>query len=157
MSSNTGSISPSSRLPEKIKLIDNRLREVTLRKNAYRKKMLKYKALDHISEFIIILASVLTIGTSSIRLFIEQNLVIILCTIFSVISGFTIAIKRFTDVRGQCESYKNTYIQYSNLERDIQSNSVQTFKSSSQGSEIINIINLKMSYIESTAIPIEIS
>lgn len=147
-------MSVSPMMNEKKALIESMLKDTRSKKDAYKKQMHKYRLMNNITEIIMILFTGLAAGSSSARLIINERTTSVLSVLFSSISGFFAILRRVTDLNKQTDSYKNTYLQLSELERYIQNVLVQT-PNPSQYNSIISEINLKTSFIESLSIPIE--
>jgi uncharacterized protein YfcZ (UPF0381/DUF406 family) len=140
----------------KTKLIDDLLNQITLQKSEYYKKMCKYKKIDDLSEAIIIGTGAISTSTITIGLSIVEPITLIVGAVCSGISCVLYTIKHIIDIREQTESYKTTYNQLSNLEREVRTIMVQTHTHSSEYMKILNDINIKLSLIQDSALPIKI-
>jgi hypothetical protein len=144
----------SPMMHEKKILIEQMLIDTRSKKEQYIIHMHRYKKVNNITEILMIIFTTLAAGSSTIRLVLNERYTSILSVFFSAMSGLFAILRRISDIGKQTDSYKNTYLQLSELERYIQNVLVQT-PNPSQYNSIINEINLKTSFIESISIPIE--
>ena len=140
----------------KKQLIDDLLTEVKAKRINYHKKMLRYKKLDDVTEALLIGCD--AIGVSSLFITL-QNLnmeTMIIATTFSTIGSVGGAIKRVVNLVGKFESFKTSYNQLSDLERESRIILARNHLTSNDCEDLLNSISQRLSLIEDSSLPIEI-
>ena len=140
----------------KKQLINDLLAEVKAKRIKYHKKMVKYKKLDDVTEALLIGCN--AIGVSSLFITL-QNLnmeTMIIATTFSTIGSVGGAVKRVVNLVGKYESFKTSYNQLSDLERESRIILARNHLTSGDLDDLLNSISQRLSLIEDSSLPIQI-
>ena len=132
--------------------IDLLLTEIKLTKEQYKEKFLSFKKINETSEAGIIFCSSLSTSVLLTTLFNMNPHFLIVGTVLTTISTITKAVKNVYKLNDTIESFKTTFQQYSDLERDLRT---ILYKNHLTNEEIINILddfNNRISLIQDTAI-----
>ena len=140
---------------EKKQLINRLLTTVNKKKQIYQKKMVKFKKIDDILETIIIASGWVSISSIITTLSATDKTFLLIGTVFTSFSTILSAMKRVLNVTGKYESYKTSFTQLSDLERETR---IVLVKNHLSGDDIVNLLSdmsNRLSLIEDSALPIK--
>lgn len=143
-------------MEDKKKLLNSILETVAERKRKYYSLMLKYKKIDDLSESFIIGCGTISVSSLVTTLATVNPVLLIVGTVFSSIATLGGAIKRSCNVTMKYESYKTSYTQLSDLEREARIVLVKNHLSGEDLSNLLNEVNQRLSLIEDSSQPIHI-
>ena len=132
--------------------IDLLLTEIKLTKEQYKEKFLSFKKINETSEAGIIFCSSLSTSVLLTTLFNMNPHFLIVGTVLTTISTIAKAVKSVYKLNDTIESFKTTFQQYSDLERDLRT---ILYKNHLSNEDIINILddfNNRISLIQDSAI-----
>lgn len=144
-------------MKDKKKLLDNILEDVVLKKKRYYSLMLKYKKIDDLTESFIIGCGSVSVSSLVTTLANQSPVLLIVGTVFSSVATLSSAIKRSCNVILKYESYKTSYTQLSDLERETRAVLVKNHLTGEDLSNLLNEVNQRLSLIEDSSQPIRIN
>lgn len=133
-----------------LKLLD----EVSVKKNIYRRKMVKLKTLDDTSEAILIACGAISVSNLFVTVATINPVTLIIGSVFASVNAVGGAIKRVIDVKAKYESCKTTYNQLSDLDRETRAVLVRNHLEKKDLQHILDDVNNRLSLIEDSALPI---
>lgn len=133
-----------------LKLLD----EVSVKKNIYRRKMVKLKTLDDTSEAVLIACGAISVSNLFVTVATINPVTLIIGSVFASVNAVGGAIKRVIDVKAKYESCKTTYNQLSDLDRETRAVLVRNHLEKKDLQHILDDVNNRLSLIEDSALPI---
>ena len=133
-----------------LKLLD----EVSVKKNIYRRKMIKLKRLDDTSEAILIACGAISVSNLFVTVATINPVTLLIGSVFASVNAVGGAIKRVIDVKAKYESCKTTYNQLSDLDRETRAVLVRNHLEKKDLQHILDDVNNRLSLIEDSALPI---
>lgn len=141
---------------DKKELLNNILKGVVQKKKRYYALMLKYKRIDDLTESFIIACGTISVSSLVTTLASSSPPLLIVGTVFSSISTLSGAIKRSCNVTLKYESYKTSYNQLADLERETRAVLVKNHLNGEDLTNLLNEVNQRLSLIEDTSQPIHV-
>ena len=133
-----------------LKLLD----EVSVKKQIYRRKMIKLKRLDDTSEAILIACGAISVSNLFVTVATINPVTLLIGSVFASVNAVGGAIKRVIDVKAKYESCKTTYNQLSDLDRETRAVLVRNHLEKKDLQHILDDVNNRLSLIEDSALPI---
>ena len=135
-----------------LKLLD----EVSVKKQIYRKKMIKLKTLDDTSEAVLIACGAISVSNLFVTVATINPVTLLIGSVFASVNAVGGAIKRVIDVKAKYESCKTTYNQLSDLDRETRAVLVRNHLEKKDLQNILDDVNNRLSLIEDSALPVPI-
>ena len=133
-----------------LKLLD----DVSVKKNIYRRKMIKLKRFDDTSEAILIACGAISVSNLFVTVATINPVTLLIGSVFASVNAVGGAIKRVIDVKAKYESCKTTYNQLSDLDRETRAVLVRNHLEKKDLQHILDDVNNRLSLIEDSALPI---
>lgn len=138
-------------------MILNLLDEVQVKKKAYRKKMIKFKQIDDSSEAILIGCGAISVSSLFVTVATINPITLIIGSVFASVNAVGSAIKRVLDVKAKYESFKTTYNQLGDLDRETRAVLVRNHLEKKDLQNILDDVIHRLSLIEDSALPIKLT
>ena len=135
-----------------LKLLD----EVSVKKQIYRRKMIKLKRLDDTSEAILIACGAISVSNLFVTVATINPVTLLIGSVFASVNAVGGAIKRVIDVKAKYESCKTTYNQLSDLDRETRAVLVRNHLEKKDLQHILDDVNNRLSLIEDSALPVSV-
>lgn len=135
-------------------MIINLLDEVQMKKNLYRKKMVKFKKMDDTTESILIACGAISVSSLFVTVATINPITLIIGSVFASINTVGTAVKRVIDVKAKHESCKTTYNQLGDLDRETRAVLVRNHLEKRDLQHILDDVIHRLSLIEDSALPI---
>lgn len=135
-----------------LKLLD----EVSVKKQIYRRKMIKLKRLDDTSEAVLIACGAISVSNLFVTVATINPVTLLIGSVFASVNAVGGAIKRVIDVKAKYESCKTTYNQLSDLDRETRAVLVRNHLEKKDLQHILDDVNNRLSLIEDSALPVSV-
>ena len=138
----------------KIKLIKDILEDVKNRKQIHYKQFGKYKKINTFSKSIINTLNALSVCSMVLTFTPVSPAVMIVALTATSISAITSAVHSSTDIEGKVHSHNTSYLQYTDIYRDVSARLLRNGMSSQDLDNLLSEINARMGLIEDQSLPI---
>ena len=135
-----------------LKLLD----EVSVKKQIYRRKMIKLKRLDDTSEAVLIACGAISVSNLFVTVATINPVTLLIGSVFASVNAVGGAVKRVIDVKAKYESCKTTYNQLSDLDRETRAVLVRNHLEKKDLQHILDDVNNRLSLIEDSALPVSV-
>ena len=140
----------------KIQLIKDILEDVKKKKQTHYKYYARYKKINTFSKSFINTLNALSV-CSMVLTFTPINPVVMIVALSATsISAITSAIHSSTDIEGKFHSHNTSYLQYTDIYRDVSARLLRNGMSSLDLDNLLTEINSRMGLIEDQSLPITI-
>ena len=136
--------------------IKNLLNDITDFKTMYSSKMRSYKRKDDIFESLLMGCSTIATTNAIFTLSVPNPATLIICASFGIAGTLLTGLSRALSIKSRYESYRTSFNQYSDLEREIRAVLVKNHLDSQDLEILIIDVGHRLSLIEDTSININI-
>ena len=140
----------------KKQLIHSLLKDVSSKKKAYKKKMMKFKKINDAIEVIVTVLGAVAVSNLIATIAVINPITLLVGAVFASVSTIGGAVHKVYDLRGRYESCKTTYNQLSDLERESRAVLVKNHLESRDYQTLLDDINNRLSLIDDSSLPIKI-
>lgn len=139
----------------KIEMIKCILKDVKKRKNKHYKQFGKYKKINTFTKGLINSLNAISVCSMVLTFTPVSRTILIVALSATSISGISSAVHSSTDIEGKVYSHSTSYLQYTDLYRDVSARLLRNGMSSLDLDNLLNEINNRMGLIEDVSQPIK--
>lgn len=140
----------------KIKLMQNILDEIKNKKQSHYKCFARYKKINTFVKSVVNSLNALSVCSMVLTFTPVSPVVMIVALSATSISSLTSAVHSATDIEGIVHSHNTSYLQYTDIYRDLSARLLRNGMSSEDLDNLLSEINSRMGLIEDQSLPIRI-
>ena len=141
----------------KVEMIRQILEDVKKRKYKHYKQFAKYKKLNTVTKSLVNSLNALSVCSMVLTFTPVSSAVMIVALSATSISAVSSAVHSSTDIEGKVHSHNTSYLQYTDLYRDISARLLRNGMSSLDLDNLLAEINSRLGLVEDASLPITIN
>ena len=140
----------------KIKLIQNILEDIKNKKQSHYKCFSRYKQINTLIKSVVNTLNAVSVCSMVLTFTPVSHTVMIIALSATSVSAITSVVHSSTDIEGRVHSHNTSYLQYTDIYRDVSARLLRNGMSSQDLDNLLSEINSRMGLIEDQSLPIKI-
>ena len=140
----------------KIKLIQNILEDIKNKKQSHYTCFSRYKQINTLIKSVVNTLNAVSVCSMVLTFTPVSHTVMIIALSATSVSAITSAVHSSTDIEGRVHSHNTSYLQYTDIYRDVSARLLRNGMSSQDLDNLLSEINSRMGLIEDQSLPVKI-